>query len=452
MKSNFPAKLVRIPLLVGILACLFVLPAESAEFTEVLDASDGPDDPVDIRISIGYRQEMQWATIARERNTVGTSVRDMIDQDEFDVHYIKHIMDITGRVGLYKDLELHFTLPVHLSETHTGEMSMHWRDKWWAGEYDPYNLHQKGRPSLQTDKVLRYSAWDVTHSGFGDMTFGFTYGVFDEGRDPTRPDVNFTLDFQLPTGTEQKPTIGRDLSNPEKGTASGIGVGSQVFELIFKTAAAKSFGIWEPYAELNLHIPVPAGPLMSDPQWQGGGLFGMEFVAFEHKEKRANEPKWRVAFDWRLGIQMFGPGQCFNELTDALAYRKDLDNQTGQTWWPEDTRTGDGRPFFEYPNAGNGVDSITAPNFHLSKSSSYARIRSRFGLNGILGHYFTFSVWGSAAYRTEHFLSTPGAIDPDTLRPVNTGDYYAQINEVGTRVKLTDALQVSWMVQIGFQY
>ena len=450
MKSIFSAKPIRILLLAGILACLFVLPAESAEFTEVLDAADGPDDPVDVRISIGYRQEMQWATVARERNTVGTTVRDMIDQDEFDVHYIKHIMDITGRIGLYKDLELHFTIPVHLSETHTGEMSVHWRDKWWAGEYDPSNLHQTGRPSLQTDKVLRYSAWEVTHKGVGDMTFGFTYGVFDEGRDPTRPDVNFTLDFQVPSGGSPQPTIGRDLSNPEKGKASGIGVGSQVFALILKTAAAKSFGIWEPYAELNLHIPFAAGSFIHDPQWQGGGLLGMEFVTYEFKEKQANEPKWRVAFDWRLGIQMFGPGQCYNEITDALAWRKGLDNQDGQTFWPLDSRDG---KYYAYPNSEGGVESaITAPSYHLPKSSSYARIHSQFGLNGILGHYFTFSAWGAVGYRTEHFLSVADSIDPETLRPSNTGDYYAQINEVGTRVKLTDALQVSWMVNIGFQY
>ena len=450
--------------------------AEAAMLTDVLDADDGQDGIVDVSLLINYTNEFEWAKISRERNTGDAGTRLMLNQDEFDYSHVKHIMNITAKVGLYHDLEFHMNLPIHINETYEGAMTSHWRQKAWGGWYDTKTPFQDGRPSLLWDKerVFGFPSWKSIHSGFGDMTLGFSYAPLSHERDETFPDWVITFDIQVPSGKQTQPGMMASASNPYKGTgrdaskkATGedIGVGKKLLRFILQTAISKRFNVADPYFGMNYKAPVALDGLIKNPRHEGGFLLGSEFIAYEKAPVGEKEPQWKVAFDLRFSAQIYGKGQDFNEITDPLAWRRNLTNSDPRKPWPDDPRadpaaTGaapaDG--YIVYPKDSNGV--AYAPPYELPIEDRYTYLEGMFGMYFTIYHYLFLRMDAYVGHRTAHFLSLPESLDEETLRPSmstpdpTTGEikysgYNAQINEIGKRVRKTDALVVGYYLTLG---
>ncbi len=418
-------------------------PALAALSTEVIDAADGVDDPFDFSLEFQFEQDYQWATVSRERNTFSSLQPDMLEQNEFEVKHVKNILNIVGCIGMYHDLEFHFLIPVIISESHSGEMSSHWRDKYWGGGFSTDSLAQAGRPSLLTDSVFGYAGWDMTHRGFGDMQIGFTYGIFANDRDPDRPSFNVTLDLELPTGPEQNPKMNPSSVNSQRGQGT-IGVGKKLVSFIFKTDLSMRFGVADPYFGIWYKLPISTGGLISDPRHQGGFNLGTEIVAFELIPENTSEPLWKVAFDLGMKISLYGRGQDFNEITDSLAWRKD---DSSIEAWPTDPRAfavDNQNMFYEYANR--------PPDYELPINGRYAQFEGVLGFYTIFYHYLMLKTQVKAGHRTEHFLSLADKVDSETLRPADKGAYNTQINEVGARVKLEKSFILSWNVSLSLLY
>jgi hypothetical protein len=430
-----------------LVAFLWVLPARAALLTDVIDAADVNDDPFDFVLQVDFIQEHEWAMITRERNTLSTVAPRMLNQNEYQYRHVKSRVDIGGRLGLYKDLEFHFILPIHVEERYLGKMSSHWRDKYWGGGYDTETAYEPGRPSLMTDRVIGFAGWDAIHRGFGDMTMGFTYSPVNQTRDKWWPSWIITFDMQLPTGKEQSPYMDPAASSSLKGVADDIGVGKKLLRFVFKTAISMRVGKAEPYFGMNYIAPVAVGTYIKDPRHEGGFLLGTEAIAYEMWRENENEPLWKVAFDFRMSATMYGRGQDFNAITDPMAWRRDRDNTSSQTYWPTDPRANDAaNPNMFYFFNGQ------APEYALPIEDRYTYVEGKVGFYSILYHYLLIKIDASVGHRTEHYLSLPDGLDFNTLRPSDISGYNTQVNEVGARVRLAESLVVTYTVTLGLTY
>lgn len=433
--------------IVVLLLTLWAQPLHAALSTDVIDAFDDNNDPFDFVLQLDFIQEHEWAMITRERNTLSTLAPNMLKQNEYVYRHIKSRLDITGRLGLYKDLEFHFTLPVHIEERYTGKMSDHWRGKYWGGAYNPANPFEPGRPSLMTDRVFGFASWESIHRGFGDMTLGFSYSPVSQQRDRWWPSWILTFDMQLPSGPEQSPTMEQSASSALKGVADDIGVGKKLLRFILKTAISMRVGAAEPYFGMFYAGPVAVGTYIKDPRHEGGFHIGTEAVAYELWPEDANEPLWKMAFDFRLSATIFGRGQDFTPITDPLAWRRDKDNTSGMTYWPDDPRAKDpDNPAIHYLYDGR------APAYRLPTADRHTYVEARVGAYGILYHYILVKLETSVGHRTEHFLSLPSSLDAETLRPADLSGYTTQIDEIGARVRLAQSLVVAYTLTLGLLY
>ncbi len=435
-----------IMLTLGVVTLLMATaPAFAARITDIIDAADDNDDPFDFCLLIDFSQEFEWAKLTRERNVNNSIEKLMLSHNEFDIKSVKHQLDITGKFGLYHDLEFHFILPITLNQETDGKMSQHWRDKYWGGSYSPDDISVGGRPSLLTDYVFGFPAWNSVHRGFGDMIIGFSYAPLSEQRDPEYPNFVVTLDMQLPSGPEQNPKMEPSAANLLKGTGNGINVGEKLFAFIFDIKISKRAGIADPYFGIHYKLPIALSGLIQDPRHEGGILLGTELVAFERiPDNENNEPLWKVAFDLGLETTFFGRGQTFNELVDPAAWRRDKSNDanTNTTYWPNDPR----RPQVFYYFDGQ------APEYTLPIEDRFLEARGNVGFYAILYHYLQIRSGFTIAHRTEHYLSQAEKIDSTTLRPADMSGYYTQINEVGTRVKKERSLVIGYNISIGLTF
>lgn len=422
--------------------------AQAAMLTDVLDAADVNEDPFDFSISVDFRQELEWATITRERNTLSSAEKAMLNQNEFNYKAVRNLLFINARFGLYHDLEFHFTLPVHIEEKYTGKMSGHWGDKFWGGEYSPNTLHQLGRPSLLTDRVFGFAAWESTHRGFGDLSFGFTYSPVNQTRDPDYPSWILTFDIQVPSGSEQNPKMEPAAANLQKGIGNSISVGKKLVGLIFKTAISKRIGAAEPYFGLDYKVNVATSGYIQDARHQGGFLLGNEAVIYELQREGENEPLWKVVFDFRMSGTIVGRGQDFNAITDALAWRRDMTNTTNTIYWPTDPRL----RVTENPHMFYYYEGGKAPEYQLPIEDRYVNITGLVGIQAILYHYLLLKAEFTFGYNTDHYLSLPEKLDYNTLRPLDKGGYNTQINEVGARVRYSQSFVFGYTFTLGFSY
>ncbi len=440
-------RLLQLMLAILVLSVLLPTTVMAAMTTDVIDAADVNDDPFDFVLGIAFFQEREWAMITRERNALSTTERQMLNQNEFVYKHVKNILNINGKLGLYKDLEMHFTLPIHILETYDGYMSGHWRDKYWGGDFSSSQLAWPGRPSLLTDYVFGYPAWTSKHSGFGDMILGFSYAPLSNDRDKDYPSLRLTMDLTLPTGEEISPNMGSNADNLEKGATSDIKVGKRLLAFTFRIDISKRAGAADPYFGVFYTAPVSLGDLIDDPRHEGGFIFGTEAIAYEQMIEGQNEPRWKVAFDFQFAATIYGRGQDFNAITDALAWRRDKNNTASKTYWDTDPRANDdpAHVFYFYPG---GI----APDYELPIEDRYVYLRGMVGFYATLYHYLQLRADVTIGHRTEHFLSLPENLEYSTLRPSDTSGYNTQINEIGARVKIEQSLVLAYTISLALTY
>ncbi len=348
-------------LAVAVLALFAPRPAVAAEITR-LASSFEPDDPFGMYLTAGYVRDQRKGKLVREWHQDG----DVREVSELRWLQVEHRLDLDLRIGLWTDLEFRYTLPIVFSRDQTWDYARP------AGqETGPENstltnncLRADGTlydPSCPTTNAGAQPVFGVPSAsyrgGLGDMRFGLAYALFNERKDPSKPNWILGVDYEAPTATLNDPT--QETSPSARG-----GIGDRHHKYTFYTALSKRRGVADPYFRVHYTLPVrgpgwysncdhPSAENMQAPDncgegfWTrsrtgtsaphtGGVTFGSEFVPWEQG------PHQRVAIDLRLLANYVGPARYYNPLSDVLGktlYTSDhleLGGAAGLTAWAAD--------------------------------------------------------------------------------------------------------------------
>jgi hypothetical protein len=242
-------------------------------------------------------------------------------------------------VGLWQDLEFRFNLPIVFAQDRryrfargTDEENSTIQNNCLQANgqlLDP-NCPGTGSGAQPIFQVPQ----DTFRGGLGNLTFGLSYGIFRQEKDPTKPTWIVGLDYEAPTAAMLNPT--EPTSRQERGA-----IGDRVHKYTFFTAVSRRMGIADPYFRIHYTLPVrgsgwysncddPDASRMSVPEncntrdWSradtgiqaphtGGVAFGTELNAYDNPAQQQ-----KVAFDFRLRADYVSAGRYFNPLSDAM--------------------------------------------------------------------------------------------------------------------------------------
>lgn len=357
---------------------VFVSPASrAAELTRIV--SSGEDEhPFGASLEVGYQRTQERSRIVREIHQQGA----VIDAAELNYVAVDHRLNIDARIGLWRDLEFRYRIPIVLSFNQT------WR---YASGTDNSNssifnnclqasgdllnplcpITGEGRDELFNPNSDSY------RSGLGDMTFGLAWAVFNEKKDDTKPMWIVGLDYTAPTAGLRDPGVPTDPDSPGD-------VGEKLHKYKFYTSFSRRIGIADPYVQLSYTLPI-RGPgsysncdrpsprtlgrphNCADPAWsraetgiQGPQTAGL-IVGTELHLSEDEREETHFSLDIRGLVNYFSQGRYHNELSDIL----------GKLLYTQD-----------YLQVGGGV-----------------------GLSAQPVRWLTFSGLTSLAYNTDHILT-----------------------------------------------
>ncbi|WP_224246111.1 hypothetical protein [Hyalangium gracile] len=311
------------------------LAAHAADVTRIASSFD-EDDPFDLFLDVSFERTQTRSKITREQlDPLGENGR--ADVSEVWHKSTDSRLNLRMAIGLYKDLELSFGLPLILQQNDSysfvsgtsAENSTLVRNC----------INPDGTiidPNCTTDRTGERALFTVpsTHKrgGLGNMHFGLAYAFFNQQRDETKPMWIVGLDYEAPTAKMRDPS--ENNTGDERGN-----VGDRVHKYTFYTTLSRKMGVAEPYFKVHYTLPVQGPGIYSNcfnPETQGrpencfqdpwsrketgiqapqtgGFLFGTEFTPFNDRTKNQ-----KFALDFRIIGNYVGDGRYYNELSAGL--------------------------------------------------------------------------------------------------------------------------------------
>jgi hypothetical protein len=274
----------------------------------------------------------------RERNSGSVDVEDV---SELRYLMIDQRLNLDLHLGLWKDFEFHYGLPVVFQQN---------RSWTFAAGTDESNstiinncIQPNGDitdPGCAATSVGRRPMFEVGgasdsfRGGLGDMTFGLAYAFFNQQKDDTKPMWIIGVDYTAPTSAVIDPTL------PTSAEARGA-IGDKLHKYKFYNSISKRVGIADPYFQVwytlsywgpgwysNCDHPNPVtmghpencgvGPWSRretgiKPAHKGGLVMGSEFNAYDEPSKHQ-----KVALDLRGVATYNSEGRYYNEMSDLL--------------------------------------------------------------------------------------------------------------------------------------
>lgn len=335
----------------GVLALAALLPSvvSAAEITRIASSLED-DKPFGAFLDITFERTQRRMLITHEFHQGG----DVTDAKEFRYTSVDSRLNLDAHVGLYKDLEFHYRLPVVFQQ-----------DETWAFAYGTDfsnsttqatlnncvdasgNLYNPqcpvdGTGSKPMFPMNKDGTAQTFRSGLGNMTFGLAYAFFNQAKDDTKPTWIAGLDYTAPTADLNDPTV---LTTSD---ARGK-IGDRVHRYKFFTTLSRKMGAAEPYFQASYTLPfrgpgwysncdhpdASAGgnPTMGSPnncnradtdgtiRWtrsdtgirppqEGGVILGSEFNAYDQPQKHQ-----KIGIDLRMIANYVGAGRYYNELS-----------------------------------------------------------------------------------------------------------------------------------------
>ena len=312
------------------------LVATAADVTRVATSFED-DDPFGMFLDVNFEHTRRRTKIMRETLPTDAGTRQLASElwhKEFDTR-----LNLGLTVGIFRDVELSFGLPVVLarneswnftSETHPSTSTI-------------LNNCLRANGSLTNPACATTGAGEVPlfavpleafRGGLGNMHFGLAWAIFNQRKDDTKPTWVVGLDYEAPTAKLLDPSI---LTAGDNRGA----VGDRVHKYTLYTALSRKSGIADPYFRMHYTIPV-RGPgaysncdqLFVEPQnlgrpencgmpgWDrkttgiqaphtGGVTFGAEFLVYD-------QPNRKFALDLRGIGNYVSEGRYYNQLSGAL--------------------------------------------------------------------------------------------------------------------------------------
>lgn len=377
--------------------------ASSAELTR-LASSFEESDPFDLSLEVAFLRSRHKSKLVRETYLDGGRV----DFPELFHVAIDSRLQFDGRIGLWKDLEFHFGVPLVLSQNRT------WRFVSGTDETNSTLINNCVQPNgelldpgcaqtgagsrplfpLDADGRAAYRA------GLGDMSFGLAYALFNELKDDSKPTWIVGLDYTAPTAEGLDPTLPTSTSSRGK-------LGDRVHRYRLYTSFSKTIGVADPYFQVHYTLPLrgpgwysncdhpdpanmgypencgnaswPRTKTAIQPAHVGGVVFGTELSAF-----RDTKQEQKLALDLRGMATYVSRARAFNEASDLFG--------------------------------------------KLLMSQDYLQVGGRIGLVGHLAGLFHLRGGATLLLETEHALTDERLIGDDPATSVNLSQDADKLN------------------------
>lgn len=315
------------------------LAASAAEITRIASSFD-EEDPFDLFIDANFER-----TQSREKIT-----RDQLDPNGVngrqEVSELWHKgtdsrLNLRLAIGLYKDLEFSFGMPLILQQNDSYDYVSGTNDGNSTINNNCVNpdgsLINAACPASGTGATNIFprgigNGTTRKRGGLGNMHFGLAYAFFNQLRDDTKPMWIVGIDYEAPTAKLRDPHL--DATSLDRGN-----VGDKVHKYTFYTSLSRQLGVADPYFKVQYTLPVQGPGIYSNcfnpddlgrPEncftgpWTrketgihapmtGGFLFGTEFTAFRDPQKSQ-----RFALDLRVIGNYVGEGRYYNELSAGV--------------------------------------------------------------------------------------------------------------------------------------
>jgi hypothetical protein len=402
---------------IGLLcAALWGTTAVSAELTRVASSFEEKD-PFGLFFDFSFNRVADRALLSREWYVNGVA------QDVPELRYQKYetSLGIDLNLGLYKDFEFHFGVPIAFQQ-----------DREWsfAASTDQNNstiFQNCGSPAgapCATPGSGNGALFAVPNASFrgglGDLSFGLAWNAFVQKKDASKPNWTIRFTYTAPTAS---------LLNPSVPTSSGKrgAIGEKIHRYAFSTALSRRINaVLEPYFELHYVLPWQAPGFYSNcddgsadrlsfpencgrrgwsrsvtgiqPAHTGGIIFGTELNVLERMDRHQ-----RFAVDVRLWLNYISEGRMYNEASDLLG--------------------------------------------KLLYTSDNAQLGGQLGFVGLAAEFIKLKASASIAYHTEHWLTNEAigkdlngddaievSANTDELNP----NYDFRVDRTGRRFRISE--------------
>lgn len=350
------------------LALLAPTLAPAAGVTRVASSFE-EDDPFDLLIDVGFERTGRQATLVRERQQDG-AVQDI---SELDYRSSDARLKLDVAVGLYRDLQLTFGVPIVFQRNES------WR---FAQGTNAANstianncLDADGRPQSECAPLFGVPQ-DSYRGGLGDMHFGLAYAPFNQKKDDTKPTWVLGFDYQAPTAERLDPTEDTTRSS-ERGN-----IGERNHLYTFYTAFSRRIGVVDPYFRAHYTLPYRGPGWYSncdhpDALPDGGNCFRQ---GWDRSETGVELPH-------RAGITFGSEFNVFDEPAKQQGF------------------TLDARLIADYVSEGRYYNPLSAPLRRLLWTQDYAELGGRFGVVARAGDVLSFAASTTLLWVTDHDLT-----------------------------------------------
>ena len=467
----------------------------AAESTDVVDAFDTDNDnPYDFHIEPTFRQTVERGTVAREAGCSPALEPDRCSEPatvfnrELYYRRVRNEIDFDVQVGLHRNLELHVSLPVVISDQRDLEFADSVGDE--TSNVDPTERRVRNDiypgvadafdSGLAEQYFGTYRYFSVPddgpkRSGLGDIRLGMAWAPFDDSRNPHAATLRLGLDYVAPTGKAAR--------------GNNTGVGRGLHELQVSIGASRRFASFvDPYFSFTFAQPFAASTGLFVPNSPNSGYrtpgsrfdtsAGTEVVLFD-------DPGTGQYYSFDLGFD-FGyvlEGRDYSPLSDALSRSACNGRTADETGFNTGT---DGNAYQPDPDVvgpataacgwvvqqpGNALDETQSNRANweyahngLTIVEGHATVGGHTGFNLQFSPYVEIRLGVTFAWLSPHFLTAADAgrdgdndgtvdLDPDSDGEVERNpNYNLTLDAVGRRFRLENAINVTWDMAAAFQF
>jgi hypothetical protein len=329
------------------------LAASAADITRIASSFDD-DDPFDFVIDVSFDRTQTRTKIVREQLAPdGGGLR---EATEVWHKGVDSRLNIELAIGLYRDLEFSFGMPLILQQNDSFGYVSGTTDINSTIVNNCVEPSGAAIPGCGSSGAFTQGLFTVDpnsparRGGLGNMRFGLAYAFFNQDRDDTKPMWIVGIDYEAPTAKLRDPSFDETLGD-NKGN-----VGDRVHKYTFYTSFSRRMGVAEPYFKASYTLPVAGpgiysncfdreetatpgeftSPTLGRPNncfardsannvvWSrketgiqaphiGGVIFGSEFTAFNDREKGQ-----KLGIDLRTIGNYVSVGRYYNELSSAM--------------------------------------------------------------------------------------------------------------------------------------
>ncbi|NTX38576.1 hypothetical protein HUA74_17030 [Myxococcus sp. CA051A] len=365
--------------------------ASAADITRIASSFED-DDPFDLFIDVGFERTQTRAKIVREQLApAGTppnedgSPATRGDAAELWYKGVDARLNLRLAVGLYRDLELSFTLPLVFQQNERWDFTSQSSQESSTITNNCINADGSTIAGClsdpQTNGVPLFGVpQESFRGGLGNLHFGLAYAFFNQAKDETKPTWIVGIDYEAPTAKVRDPSVDTTNSD-ERGN-----IGDRVHKYQLYTAFSRRMGVAEPYFKASYTIPV-RGPLF-----------------YSNCDQRTSNPT-------NLGA----PGNCgegpWNRKETGIKSPEMLGMVAGVELVPFDRPqkhqkfTLDLRAIGNYVGAGRYNNELSAALRKLLTSEEYFQVGGMLGATASASDTFKIRASGTFLYNTDHTLT-----------------------------------------------